>query len=201
MNKKVIVVLVAAVVALVVLWVYSFGPLSKKRAGTSVNPSSSQALRKQVSLASSTVTENVYHNRDVRENFYTISVPTFWQLQSASRPGSYRFILPHGEASSELLDIPDNTTPELQVLSQEEPRLKRTLAGYERVDYRRLSVAGNDAYQLTYRYAANGAEYQAVRTYVTGEDCAVVITLDAERNQAGALASSSTAVLNSFHWE
>src|SRR6516225_2842747 len=99
MNWKVNVIFLFTLVALIVLYLYSFGPLSEKRKGAAANPASVNATgREQVAISSgaspspsspsiissaaspdtspaaATAEKNkmlfsVYHNKDKKENF------------------------------------------------------------------------------------------------------------------------------------
>ena len=200
MNKKVIIVLILTIIALVVLWLYSFGPLAGTRVAKS-NPASLKATSQQTTVGSQNIVFNVYHNKDLVENFYTIKFPQSWQLQTGNPAGSYHFIFDKGSASAELQDVADNTTLELFVLSQSEPNLKKTLTNYSRLDYRKISVNNNDAYQLTYQSTLNNTTYKTVKTYITGLDHATVITFSSEAQSFIDLQPLFNSILNSFQWE
>jgi len=200
MNKKVITIGILAIVALIFLTLFTLGSLAGKRGGLAVNPASQQATT-EPGVGGAAGSFSMYHNKDVKENFYTIHVPSSWQLQLSSPAGAYRFTFTSGEATVELMDIPDNTTPELLVLSREEPRLKNSLTNYQRIKYQKLTLDGKDAYQLTYQYTRNNKTYQALRTYITGPDRAGVVTFVGEKEAAASSQFLLTSVLNSFHWE
>jgi hypothetical protein len=199
MNKKVIFITLLTLVALGGLIFYTYGPASHP-IGPTVNPASLKPTPTQNNTGSSTSAVNTYHNRDLTENFYTIQFPQSWQL-GPNQPGGYSFSFSGGTAKVETMDVPDNSTLELYVLSQDEPKLKASLSGYKRVNYQKVSVNGSDAYQLTYTSTANGTSYQTIRTYITGADKAGVITLSADANQATALALTFSSIINSFRWE
>jgi hypothetical protein len=99
------------------------------------------------------------------------------------------------------MDVPDNTTLELYVLSQEEPRLRRTATAYERVDYQRLEAGGSDAYRLTYRSKVGPDSRQTVRTYIAGPDMAAVVTFTAKQSDSALEQPAFASVLRSFRWE
>jgi hypothetical protein len=151
-------------------------------------------------VSSTSGTVNAYHNRDLAENFYTIQFPQAWQL-GPNQPGGYVFTFTGGNAKVETMDVPDNSTLELFVLSQDEPKLKNSLTGYKRVNYQKMQINGNGAYQLTYTNTQNGATYQTIRTYITGADKAGVITLTSDINQNTTLTPIFTSIINSFNWE
>lgn len=200
MNQKVIAVLILTVVALAVLWAYSFGPLSETRA-PEPNPVSLQPIPEQTAVAQDKVKFNVYHNKDLKENFYTIKFPQTWSLQAKNPAGSYHFTFTEGSGSAELIDVPDNSTLELFVLGREEPRLKKSIRGYRRVNYQKLVVNGNDAYQLLYHSnTPDNVDETTLRTYIAGQDQATVITLTATQKDFASFQSVFLMIINSFQW-
>jgi hypothetical protein len=138
-----------------------------------------------------------YSNRDVRENRYSLSIPASWQLTAGTTPGSYALRFDGGSGIVELRDVPDNTTLELFILSQEEPKLKRSTPGYERTGYRQLTIHGASAYELRYR----GQALEVVRTYITGADNAAMLTFTSPGAPSAAALASIDAVCQSFNWE
>jgi hypothetical protein len=130
MNKKVVIVLILTLAALGFLTFYSFGPSSTTRIGPQINPESLKPIKAEA-MNQNNESFEVYHNKDIAENFYAMSIPQSWQIQSGiSHPGGYDFLYNRGTTKIELMDVPDNSTLELFVLSQEEPRLKSLLPGY-----------------------------------------------------------------------
>lgn len=201
MNKKVIVILVLTIGALVVLYLYSFGPLSYKRTAAQLNPASlTPATAGNVTINNKNVALSAYRNRDKKENYYTVKFPQDWQVKT-DKPGGYSLNFNGGSGTVELMDVPDNTTLELYVLSQEEPRLKKTVADYSRVSYQKTTVNGSEAYQLVYRSKQEQDDYQTLRTYITGQDESGVITLSAKQSDFDNLKPLFSSVLDSFQWE
>lgn len=200
MNKKVLGIFALAIVALFVLWFSTFGPLSG-RGASKANPASLRPIATQTVVGTSTLSLNTYHNRDLAENFYTIAVPQAWRLQSSNQAGGYQCSFANGTGTIGLQDVADNTTLELFVLSQDEPKIKGSVTGYRRIDYQKLSINGNDAYRLVYESVINGAPYETVKTYVAGRDHAGVITLTVAQNNFAAVRAVFDAVANSFWWE
>ncbi len=200
MNKKVIIIFILTLAALALLWAYAFGPLSGAITAK-VNPASLQPIATQTKISNQNVAFNAYHNKDLTENFYTVKFPQSWQLQPSGQIGSYQFIFDNGNGSAVLQDVADNTTLELFVLSQDEPNFKKTIAGYNRINYQKISVNGNDAYQLTYHSTASGTDYETVKTYISGPDHAAVITLTAKQGNFASMQSIFNSILNSFQWE
>jgi hypothetical protein len=195
MNKKVIVVIFLTVVALAVLYLYSFGPLAGIRTAQNFNPVS---LKPSVSK---TTALSDYHNKDVKENYYTIQLPADWQVSAGKNPGGYAVSSANATGEVGLMDVPDNSTLELYILSQDEPELKNSLPAYSRADYKKISINGNDVYQLIYTFKTGSDIYQTIRTYVAGPDHAGVITLSLKQSDFSSLQPTFDSIINSFNWE
>ena len=211
MNKKIILILLLTIIALAILTLLTFGPLANWRKQGSFNPVSLQpqkTTQTQVSIipqpqerASSTpVTFDAYHNKDVTENFYGVELPHGAKVSAGKDPGSYTVTFDQMNGQVRLMDVPDNSTLELFVLSQEEPRLKKTLPGYTRVDYKKVTIHGVETYQLTYDDTSHGSE-RSVAMYVTGPDRAAVISFSATPDIFTQELPALTNVLSSFAWE
>ena len=99
------------------------------------------------------------------------------------------------------MDVPDNSTLELYVLSQEEPKMQKSLLSYQRVDYKKISINNNDVYQLVYTSDIKGEKYQTTRVYISGPDRAAVITLSAKSADYNNLKSLFDLIINSFNWQ
>lgn len=201
MNKKVAIIFILTIVAIGYLTYYSFGPSSSEHLGSSVNPESLKPIQ-SVTDVQNNKTFEVYHNKDIIENHYAISIPVSWKIQQSElQAGKYEFNFDSGAARVELMDVPDNSTLELFVLSQDEPSLKKSLEGYKRIDYRKLNISGNDAYQLTYLSDLNGTTFESIRTYITGSDQAAVITFSLPETMAPSMKNTFSSVINNFSWE
>jgi hypothetical protein len=200
MNKKVIFIIVLTLIALFVVYLYSFGPLAKNRLAQNVNPQSRTYVQQPATSTAAIL--NVFHNKDLKENYYSVAVPSDWKLDTTSAVvGKYSFILQQGHAEVALQDVADNTTLELFVLSQDEPQIKKDVVGYKRVNYQKTTINGNAAYQLTYASQVGGQNMVTERTYITGTDHAGVVTItlpEAEFNKDTALIN---ALNGSFVWE
>jgi hypothetical protein len=194
MNRKVAVVMILALVALVVLYLYSFGPLAKQRHKARPRP---ESLKPAAGVVQGTT---AYHNRDARENYFGITVPKAWQVKAGDKPGSYAFSFGAGAGSVELMDVPDNSTLELYILSQDEPRMKAAVPSYARSDYRKQTIGGVEAFRLVYRSAANGTESENTREYFTGQDMAGVMTFTTPRTDSS-FRTAIDSVINGFKWE
>jgi hypothetical protein len=197
MNKKVVTVIIVAVIALGIVYLYSFGPLANRGQVVQPNPESLKPTTGQVSTSGM----SEYHNRDLKENYYRIDFPQTWQVKSGAALGSYLFSFNTGTGSAELVDVPENTTVELFVLSQEEPRLKKEVPGYERKSYQKLTIGGSDSYELKYASTLNGEQYENVRIYITGQDRAGVIMMTVLQKEFISFGQAVDAVITSFKWE
>ncbi len=201
MNEKVIVIFILTFVALGFLTFYTFGPSSTTRIGPQINPESLKPVKVEVTNQNKESFVE-YHNKDITENFYSVRIPQSWQIQTnISHPGGYDFLYDKGTAKIELMDVPDNSTLELFILSQEEPRLKSLLPGYERIGYQQIKVNGYDAYQLSILSDANGIRDESIKTYITGPDQAAVFTYSLQQDMVASLQETFNLVTNSFHWE
>jgi len=194
MNRKIAVVMILALVALVVLYLYSFGPLAKQRHAARPKP---ESLKPAASAVQGTV---AFHNRDARENYFGITVPKAWRVKAGDKPGSYSFSFGAGTGAVELMDVPDNSTLELYVRSQEEPRLKAAVPGYTRQDYGKQTVGGVEAFRLAYRSLTNGTECENVREYFTGQDMAGVMTFTVPLADSS-FRSTIDSLIAGFRWE
>ncbi len=194
MNRKVAVVLLLTFVALVVLTLYSFGPLAGKRRAARPKP---QSLKPAASVVQGDVS---FHNRDSRENYFGITVPKAWDTKAGDLPGSYRLAFDHGTGTVELMDVPDNSTLELYILSQDEPRLKAKTTGYARAAYEKQSLGGVEAYRLSYLRSAGGGEERTVREYVSGQDMAGVLTFTTPATDSSSWPAIDS-VIAGFRWE
>lgn len=203
MNKNIIFILILTVIALITLYLYSFGPLAGTRTAQNFNPASLQpaAQTQKLTVGAKEQTFNTYHNKDLKENFYTVQLPQDWKTQAGKNPGSYNSSNASGTATVELMDVPDNSTLELFVLSQDEPKLKNSLAGYNRTDYKKITINGSEAYQLIYTTQTNGGANQTIRTYISGTDHATLITLVAKQADFVNVQPLFTSIINSFSWE
>ncbi|MBU6427239.1 hypothetical protein KGQ27_03335 [Patescibacteria group bacterium] len=222
MNKKIIAIFGLTIVALAAVYLYSFGPLAGLRTALSINPASAKpiitsgAAGGTVSTASASTSAAAatsspfgnaalvqeFRNRDMAQNHYRISIPADWHAGSIA-PGKYAVSYSGGSGTIGLIDIPDNSTPELFILSQEEPALKK-LPGYARVSYGSAKVNGNLSYKLVYKIyktSAGGQSLEHERVYVTGQDHAALIDLSASETDWQRAAKVFDAVVGSFHWD
>ncbi len=202
MNKKVIGIIILTLIALVLLTLFSFGPLAGIGKNAGINPASLKPQTTQpMPVNNKPIQFSGFHNKDIKENYYTLNLPQDWQVQSGQTAGSYSFTFFQGNGMVELMDVPDNTTLELFVLSQKEPELKKVLTNYVRKDYKKLKINNNEAYQLVFDSVNNGQPLTTVKIYIAGKDHAGVVTLNSKPDSLSALTPLFSTIINSFKWE
>ncbi|MCX5642423.1 MAG: hypothetical protein NTY10_04240 [Candidatus Omnitrophica bacterium] len=202
MNKKIVIFILFTIVALVVLALFSFGPLAGKRKSAAINPVSQKPQGAEpIPINNQPVQFNDYINKDIKENYYAFTVPRDWQVRSGQNAGSYVLTFPEGNGTIELLDVPDNSTLELFILSQREPLLKKSLGDYVRKDYKKLTVNNNEAYELTFNSTDHGQFLTTSKTYIAGLDNAAVITLNVKRDKFVLVSPVFIAAASSFAWK
>ncbi len=217
MNKKIIVIFGLTLVALIIVYLYSFGPLAGLRTAISINPASQKPVlvpntsmpnklvgtstnatsTRSSSLAQGPLQE--FRNRDMVQNYYHVSIPGDWHATS-TKAGTYAVSYPNGSGTIGLIDIPDNSTPELFVLSQEIPALKK-LQGYSEVSYASTTVSGNLSYKIIYDALDKGQMMTHERVYITGQDHAGLMDLAVPAASWSKMSILIDTVVNSFHWD
>lgn len=199
MDRKIVLILILTVAAIGYLAIYTFGPQSLTHSGPQVNPESLKP--NPATGGKNNLTLQTFHSKDLAENFYAVSVPKSWTIQPSTSPGEYDFVFNGGTAKTELMDVPDNSTLELFVLSQQGPMLKNSISGYKRISYQKMNVNGNDAYKLAYLSSVNGVDYETIKTYVAGPDKAVVVTFSLPQAMVDRMQGEFGLVIGSFSWE
>jgi len=202
MNKKVILIFVVTIIALVILTLFSFGPLSNKQNAAGINPSSLKPVNSQTAnKGNASITWNLYHNRDLKENYYSVQLPQGWITNAGKKAGSYSVNFPDGNGTVELMDVPDTSTLELFILSQQEPQFKKTISGYNRIDYKKLSIQNNEAYQLIYRSSKDNEAYETVITYIAGSDMAGFLEFTVKQSSFNETLPLLDSIIQNFKWE
>jgi len=213
MNKTVISIVILTVLALVFLTLVSFGPLKGLKKTPGPNPESLKPIAQNLTPPSPPTSTSspalpsppnsaavIYNNVDVTENHYQVSVPHSWQMTAGDKPGSYNIAYQGGAGQIRLMDVPDNTTLELFLLSREEPRLKKEVSGYQRLDYQKSIINGANSYELVFEEGSE-AKLRTIAAYITGQDQAAVITLRVGTADFENLRPSFDNLINSFQWK
>jgi hypothetical protein len=99
------------------------------------------------------------------------------------------------------MDVPDNTTLELYILSQQEPLLKKSLTNYTRTDYKKLTLKNFEVYELSFGSVDNGQDISTIKTYIAGQDNAAVITLIFKKEASAQVSPIAISIVESFSWE
>ncbi|MCX5698634.1 MAG: PsbP-related protein [Candidatus Omnitrophica bacterium] len=202
MNKKVIFIFILTIIALVILALFSFGHLSDKRNAAGINPSSLKPVSTETAnKENASVAWNLYRNRDVVENYYSVQLPQKWNVNAGKKAGSYSVNFSDGNGTVVLMDVPDNSTLELFILSQQEPQLKKAIPGYHRVDYKKILVSGNEAYELIYQNTKDNEAYETLKTYIAGSDQAGVLTFTVKQSSFNETYSLLNLIIQNFKWE
>jgi hypothetical protein len=205
MNKKVLVIFALTIIALIFLTLITFGPLSfKTKRGAnpaSLNPISSSKGKNTDQAINSAIDFNTYRNIDVKENYYKVSIPKEWQVKAGDVPGKYTINFSEVSGNIRLMDVPDNSTLELFLLSQEEPKLKRTIANYQRLDFQKTMIDSNEAYILKYSADADNKKSEIISAYIAGQDNAVVISFGASIERFQASQPIFDKIIYSFKWQ
>ncbi|MCL5017282.1 MAG: hypothetical protein M1155_01285 [Patescibacteria group bacterium] len=204
MNKKVVFILFLAISALSILYLYSFGPMAGIRTAKNFNPASLRpSTSANLNIANKNEIFNTYHNKDVKENYYTIQIPKDWLVNAGKDPGSYNVTATNSSTNGwiGLMDVPDNSTLELYILSQDEPKLKKSATAYTRVNYEKTTVSGNDAYELSYTSISGNDTYHTIRVYIAGQDHAGLIVLSSKQQNIKNMQQIFDTIIKSFSWE
>jgi hypothetical protein len=201
LNIKVLVILILTVAALVLLYLFTLGPLYQNANTIVANPDSLKAAKAEtITVGQQPLAFNQYHNRDLVENYYTVKLPTDWQMQKSEGKGGYVIKKDNATITIELMDVPDNSTLELYVLSQQEPGFEAS-PGYKRLSYAATTINGNQDCRLVYTAKRDGKSWQFRRDYIAGADRAIAASLEAPQGEFAGYAPVYEAVLGSFGWD
>jgi hypothetical protein len=152
------------------------------------------------SNATGNKTLNIFENRDKLENYYSIKFPAEAVVVHGDKAGSYVARSNDGVFASRLQDIPDDTTVQLYILTQDVPQLNSSLAEYSQVSFNPLTVGQQRAWNLAYTWKNGTSEMESARTYVEGPDEAIVIEFTAPAQGFAKNVPVMTAVMDSFQW-
>jgi hypothetical protein len=200
MNNTILIFLILTIVVILLLVLFAFGSRLKGES-TKFNPSAlktSDSL--MVSVDDSLMSYAIYHNKDKRENFYTVRFPSTWKITS-SKPGEYDISYQGATGYLKLMDIPDDTNLQLYILSQIEPKLKKELRGYKRIDYRDIVVNGTEGFQFEYEYSVGKERWSTFTDYISGVDNACTISFTSKHSMFPKQITNFKKVIYTFRWE
>lgn len=162
---------------------------------TSKGPSSQNAVENN-----SITSLDVYENKDVPENYYTIGFPAGANVVQGANPGSYIATISAYKYSVELQDIPDDSNVQLYTLTHAEPALKSSLAGYKLVSSGQLAAWKNRAWDLVYTWKNSTQGLETIKVFIEGKDQAAVVTLSCPIQYYSKNNSTMNSVLENFRW-
>lgn len=207
LTKSRILIASIGVATLVVFTFYTFWFLSPSKAGTREEPITStiyvnsNSSQKQGVFSANTVPMNIFDNRDMPENYYSVQFPANSEVMHGNKEGILVARSHQGIISTELMDVPDNSNLQQYILTQVEPSLQSSLQGYNRINFSQFTVASNNALALTYTWKNSTSEMESVKTFVAGPDHAMLITSSWPRNEFNQNKPLTSAVVYSFQWE
>jgi hypothetical protein len=143
---------------------------------------------------------DVYENKDVPENYYSIGFPTGANVVQGTNPGSYTATITPYKYSVELQDIPDDSNVQLYTLTHIEPALKSSLLGYNLISSGQLGAGKNRAWDLVYTWKNSTQELKTIKVFVEGKDQAADITFSSPIQDYAKNNSTITSVLENFRW-
>ncbi|WP_157928178.1 hypothetical protein [Candidatus Nitrosotalea okcheonensis] len=204
MSKSQFLLALIGVAALVAFTFYTFWSSSLPKAGTKVEPAASTIYVNNNSSvkqnSANSVAMNIFDNKDMPENYYTIQFPTNFKVVHGDKQGKLIARLQQGTVSAELMDVPDNSNLQQYVITQIEPSLTSSLQGYSRINFGHLTVTGNNALDITYTWKNSTSEMESTKTFVEGQDHTMVITSSWPRNEFKQNNPLTNSIIDSFQW-
>jgi len=176
--------------------VFTLGDSSVINGNTSSKGPSSQSTIENKSMSSL----DVYENKDVPENYYSIGFPTGANVVQGANPGSYIATLPPYKYSVELQDIPDDSNVQLYTLTHAEPALKSSLPGYKLVSSGQLNVGKNRTWDLVYTWKNSTQGLETIKAFIEGKDQAAAVTFTSPIQDYAKNNSTINLVLENFGW-
>ena len=204
MNKSRLLLASIGVTALVAFTLYSFWSSPSPKAGTRVEPVASSITANNISSPNqkpaSPVSMNIFDNKDMPENYYSIQFPKNFKVVHGDKQGALVARMQNGIVSSQLMDVPDNSNLQNYVKTKVEPSLASSLQGYTRINLSQTTVAGNNALDLTYSWKNSTSEMESAKTFIEGPDHAMVITSSWPRAEFGHSVPMTNSIVASFQW-
>lgn len=204
MNKSRLLLASVGVTAIVVFTIYTFWSSPLPKAGIKIEPVANQTYTKYNSSttqrSAKPVMMNTFYNKDLAENYYSIGFPSNFKVVHGYRQGTLIARTQSGIVSSELMDVPDNSNLQKYVATQLEPSLASSLQGYTRISFNHMTIAGNNALNLTYTWKNSISEMESVKIFIEGQDHAMVITSSWPRSEFNHSNQLTNSIAESFQW-
>jgi hypothetical protein len=151
------------------------------------------------SAPSSSMVMNIFANKDLPENYYSISFPQTAIVTHGKNPGSFVSNFQNVNTSVNLQDIPDDTNVNLYMLTVAKPNLKM-LPDYKELSSNQIKIDNNRAYDIKYIWSNSSERLESLKTFIEGKDQAAVVTFSSPIQDFNKVNSTLDSVLNSFKW-
>jgi len=151
------------------------------------------------SAQSSSMVMNIFANKDLPENYYSISFPQTAIVTHGKNPGSFVANFQNVISSVNLQDIPDDTNVNLYMLTVAKPNLKM-LPDYKELSSNQIKIDNNRAYDIKYTWSNSSERVESLKTFIEGKDQAAVVTFSSPLQDFNKINSTLDSVLNSFKW-
>jgi len=112
--------------------------------------------------ASSSMVMNIFANKDLPENFYSISFPQATIVTHGKNPGSFVAKFQNLFSSIDLQDIPDDTNVNLYMLTVAKPNLNM-LPDYKELSSNQFKIDNNRAYDIKYTWSNSSEKLETLK--------------------------------------
>jgi len=148
---------------------------------------------------SSSMVMNIFANKDLPENFYSISFPQATIVTHGKNPGSFVAKFQNLFSSIDLQDIPDDTNVNLYMLTVAKPNLNM-LPDYKELSSNQFKIDNNRAYDIKYTWSNSSEKLETLKTFIEGKDQAAVVTFSGPVQDYIKNNSTLNSILHSFKW-
>ena len=151
-------------------------------------------------VQSSPLVMNVFRNKDMPENYYSIALPSSGTVVHGNAPGDIIYRSKNVTSSVELQDIPDDSNVELFTLTHTEPALKSSVSNYKLISSEKLNAGGNRGWNIIYTWKNSSQDVETVKAIVEGKDQAAVISFTSQTKDYPKNNSTINSILENFQW-
>ncbi len=148
---------------------------------------------------SSSMVMNIFANKDLPENYYSIAFPQTATVTHGKNPGSLVAKFQNVISSVELQDIPDDTNVNLYMLTVAKPNLKM-LQDYKDLSSSQIKIDNNRAYDIKFTWGNSTERLESLKTFIEGQDQAAIVTFSSPLQDFNKVNATLDSVLNSFKW-
>jgi hypothetical protein len=143
---------------------------------------------------------NIFRNKDVPENYYSIAFPSIGTVVHGNAPGDIIFRSRNITSSVELQDIPDDSNVELFTLTHTEPELKSSVSNYKLISSGQLNAGGNRGWDIIYTWKNSSQDVETMKAIVEGKDQAAVVSFTSQTKDYPKNNSTINSILENFQW-